>query len=120
MGIYGSSGTQANPLGTIGILTGALGAAFSVILWIHHFQPDATFLGEYSAQIVSGGPLADQLRLLAGFFGLMAVIAGIAGGLGGKGSATTVASLLLGIVALTYPVLSWLNVVTRFAPNPVA
>ena len=120
MGIYGSSGSTTNPLGTIGVLTGAIGAAFSVILWIHHFQPDATFLGEYSAQITSGGPLADQLRMLAGFFGLMSVIAGIAGGLGGKGSATSVASLLLGIVALSYPVLSYLEVVTRFAPNPVA
>jgi hypothetical protein len=118
-GIFGSSGRTANPLGVIGVLTGAIGAAFSVVLWIHHFNPDTTILGSYSAQIAAGGTLADQLRMLAAAFGLMAVLSGIISGLGGRGSGTTVAALLLGIVGLSYPVLTYLNVVTRFVPNPV-
>jgi len=118
MGIYGSSGRSANPLGGIGVLTGGIGAAFSVILWIHHFNPDTTMLGQYSSQIVYGA-LGDQLLLLAGVFGLMGVIAGIAGGLGGNGSSTTVAALLLGIVGLSYPALSYLNLVRGYVPNPV-
>ena len=119
MGIYSSSGKTANPLGTIGVLTGAIGAAFSVILWYHHYIPSTTILGAYSVQITSGGDLAEQLRLLAGVFGLMGVICGIIGGLGGRGGASTVASLLLGIIGVSYPVLAYLDVITRYAPNPV-
>jgi hypothetical protein len=118
-GVFGSSGKTANPLGTIGVLVGVIGAAFSVILWYHHFVPATTLLGSYSAQIAIGGQVADQLRILASVFGLMAVIAGIAGGMGGRGSGATVAALLLGIVALSYPVLTYLRVVQHFLPNPV-
>jgi hypothetical protein len=117
-GILGSTGKSSNPLAPIGIITGSIGAAFSVILWIHHFQPDTTMLGEYSTQIVYGG-LGDQLRLLAAVFGAMGLVAGIAGGLGGNGSAGTVSALLLGIVALSYPVLSYLDIMEGFVPNPV-
>jgi len=117
-GIFGSSGKTVNPLGTIGVLTGAIGAAFSVILWIHHFSPDTTILGAYSSQIVYGS-LGDQLRLLAGLFGLMGIISGIVGGLGGNGSGTTVAALLLGIAGVSYPVLNYLSLLESVAPNPV-
>ncbi|HEY7478256.1 MAG TPA: hypothetical protein VIB62_08465 [Actinomycetota bacterium] len=119
MGIYQSSGRVANPFGTIGVMVGVIGAAFSVILWIHHYSPDTTLLGSYSAQISSGSQLADGLSVLAAIFGVMAVFSGIIGGFGGKGSASTVASLLLGVVALSYPVLTALNLVERFAPNPL-
>jgi hypothetical protein len=116
--VFGSSGKTSNPLGSIGVIVGLLGAAFSVALWIHYYQPETTILGTYSAQI-HGGVLGDQMSTLAAVLGVMAVIAGIGGGLGGRGNGTTVASLLLGIVALSYPVLTWLNVVRGFVPNPV-
>lgn len=116
--VFGSSGKTSNPLGTIGVVTGLIGATFSVILWIHYYQPDTTILGTYSSQI-AGGVLGDQMRMLAAVFGAMAVIAGIGGGLGGRGSGTTIASLLLGVVALSYPVLIALDVVEGFVPNPV-
>jgi hypothetical protein len=106
-------------MGTIGVIVGLIGAAFSAVLWIHHFNPTTTMLGEYSSQIVYGA-LGDQLQLLAGVFGLMGVIAGISGGLGGNGSSSTVAALLLGIVGLSYPALSYLNMIRGYAPNPVA
>ncbi len=119
-GIYGSSGKAANPAGTVGTLVGAIGAAFSVILWIYHFNPDATLLGSYSAQLASGGQLADQLGTLALVFGLIAVGLGIVGGLGGRGASSTVTSILLGIVAISYPLLNGLHLIERFVPNPIA
>jgi len=48
-----------------------------------------------------------------------AIVLGIAGGLGGRGTGSTVASILLGIVALSYPVLEGLHVVEQYVPNPV-
>ena len=118
-GMFGSSGHTTNPMGTVGTLVGAIGAAFSVILWIYQFNPDSSLLGSYSLQIAAGGPMADQLSTLALIFGLIAVVMGIAGGLGGRGTGSTVASILLGIVALSYPILNALNLVERYVPNPV-
>ncbi len=118
MGIYGSSGKTANPMGGLGVVLGVLGAAFSVVLWIHYFDPSTTMFGDISARIATGD-LEEQFRVLAAAFGAMAVIAGISGGLGGRGSGTTVASLLLGIVALSYPVLNWLNVTTSGIRGPL-
>jgi hypothetical protein len=117
-GILGSAGKTSNPLSPIGLITGVIGAAFSVVLWIHYFNPDTAILGQYSTQIASGA-MGDQLRLLASVFGVMAIIAGIAGGLGGNGNAGTVGSLLLGIVGVSYPALAYLNLLEGFVPNPV-
>jgi len=60
---------------------GLIGAAFSVALWFHYYQPATTILGSYSAQI-HDGVLGEQMSTLAAVLGLMAVIAGIGGGLG--------------------------------------
>jgi hypothetical protein len=119
-GIYGSSGKTANPLGTIGVIVGVIGATFSVLLWIYRFQPETQLLGKYSVQMGPDGVMASQLGTLALVFGLIAVVVGIAGGLGGRSSGSTVAAILLGIVALSYPVLNSLNLVERYVPNPVS
>jgi hypothetical protein len=119
-GIYGSSGKTANPLGTIGVIVGVIGATFSVLLWIYRFQPETQLLGKYSAQMGPNGVMASQLGTLALVFGLIAVVVGIAGGLGGRSSGSTVAAILLGIVALSYPVLNSLHLVERYVPNPVS
>ena len=118
-GIYGSSGKTANPAGTIGVLVGVIGAAFSVILWFYHFNPTSTLLGSYSAELAAGGQLADQLRLLALVLGGIAVVLGIVAGLGGRGGSTGVIAILMGIVALSYPILSGVNMISRYAPNPL-
>jgi hypothetical protein len=118
-GIFGSSGKTANPAGTIGSLVGVIGAAFSAILWLYHFNPDNTLLGKYSQQIAAGGQLADQLGLLAFWFGAIAVVLGIIAGLGGKGGGSSVLSILLGIAAMSYPVLTALDVVKHYVPNPI-
>ena len=118
-GIYGSSGKAANPLGTIGVIVGVIGAAFSVLLWIYRFQPASTLLGSYSAQMGPHGVMTSQLGTLALVFGLIAVVVGIAGGLGGRSTGSTVAAILLGIVALSYPILNSLHLIERYAPNPI-
>jgi hypothetical protein len=119
MGIFGSSGRRSNPLVNLGIFVGFIGALISVVLWIYHFQPGTELLGKnYSAQIVAGADLADQLRLLAAAFGTMAVIAGIGAGMGGNGGGAAF-SIVLGVVALSFPVLRALDVVKRVVPNPM-
>jgi hypothetical protein len=118
MGIYGSSGKTTNPMGGLAVVVGVIGAALSVILWIHYFDPTTTLFGEFSVRITTGD-LSDGLPMIAFAFGMIAVIAGIAGGLGGRGSGATVAALLLGIVAISYPVLNWLQVTTGGIGSPV-
>jgi hypothetical protein len=118
-GIFGSSGKTANPLGTIGVIVGVIGAVFSVLLWIYHFQPESNLLGSYSAQMGPGGAMTSQLGTLALVFGLIAVVVGIAGGLGGRSTGSTVAAILLGIAALSYPILNSLHLIERYVPNPV-
>jgi len=119
-GIYGSSGKTSNPAGTVGVLVGVIGAAFSVILWFYHFNPSSTLLGSYSQELASGGQLADQLRLLALVLGAIAVVLGIVAGLGGRGGGSTaVFAILMGVVALSYPVLTAVNMISRYAPNPL-
>ena len=98
-GMFGSSGKTSNPLGVVGAVVGAIGAGFSILLWLYHFNPDATILGSYSAQMIHGGQLADQLGTLAIVFGAIAVV--------------------LGIVALSYPVLNALHLIERHVPNPI-
>lgn len=118
-GMFGSSGKTSNPLGTIGALVGAIGAAFSVILWIYHFNPDSTLLGSYAVQMGPGGTLPGQLSGLALLFGGIAVVLGIIGGLGGRGGASTIASILLGIAAVSYPILNGLHLIEQHVPNPI-
>jgi hypothetical protein len=117
--MFGSSGKASNPLGTVGALVGAIGAGFSVILWIYHFNPQSTLLGSYAAQMGPSGTLPDQLGLLALVFGAIAIVLGIVGGLGGRGGAATIASILFGILAVSYPVLNGLHLIERHVPNPM-
>jgi hypothetical protein len=91
----------------------------SAVLWLYHFNPDSTLLGKYSQQLAAGGQMADQLGLLAFWFGAIAVVLGIIAGLGGKGGSTSILSILLGIAAMSYPVLTALNVVKHYVPNPI-
>ena len=118
--MFGSSGKTSNPLGVVGAVVGAIGAGFSALLWLYHFNPDSTILGSYSAQMVHGGQLADQLGTLAIVFGALAVLLGIIGGLGGRGAGSTILSIILGIIALSYPVLNALHLIERHVPNPIS
>jgi hypothetical protein len=111
-GIFGSSGRQGDPLGITAALVGIGGAACSVLLWIYQMNPESTFLGKWSAQMTSTGRLGSQLVLLAAVFGAMSIIAGLLSSVGGRGSGAVIVAIVLGVVALSYPILSYLNVVS--------
>ena len=111
-------GGPRTPWGASACSSACSRAGCSVVLWIHYFDPTTTIFGDVSVRIATGD-LEQQLVVLAATFGLMAVIGGIAGGLGGRGSGTTVASLLLGIVGLSYPVLHWVQNTTGGIGSPV-
>jgi hypothetical protein len=119
MPIFGSSGRVSNPLANLGLLLAIAGVACSAILWLYHFEPESTLLGSYSGQIASNGQLHDQIRVLAAVCGLSAAAIGIITSMGGRGSPLSVFCVVLGVVALSYPVLTWLDVVERLVPNPV-
>lgn len=110
--IFGSSGRRSNPLGVIAIITGLGGALGSGVLWVYRLNPDSTILGKYSAELGHGGVLAGQIAMLAAILGLMAVIGSVMSTTGGEGAGGYFLGLVLGLVALSYPVLTWLNVVS--------
>jgi hypothetical protein len=111
--LFGSSGRRSNPIGVISIITGLAGALASGVLWVYRLNPDSTILGKYSAQLSAGGVLVDQIAMLAAILGVMAVIGSVMSSTGGEGAGGYFIGLVLGLVALSYPVLTWLNVVGR-------
>jgi hypothetical protein len=110
--IFGSSGRRSNPIGVISILTGLAGALASAVLWIYRLNPETTILGRYGAELGHGSVLTGQLAMLAAILGLMAVIGSVVSSTGGEGASGYFIGLVLGLVALSYPVLSWLNVIS--------
>ena len=112
MAVFGSSGRHANPMGIVSIVTGLAGALASAVLWIYRIEPDSQILGQYSAQVAYGGQLAEQLTALAAVLGLMAVLSSIMTSTGGEGGGGYFIGLILGLVGLSYPLLTWLNILS--------
>ena len=111
-GVFGSSGKRSNPMGAVSIVTGLAGALAGAILWIYRIQPDSQILGKYASQVAHGGPLAGQLAALAAVLGLMAVLSSIMTSSAGEGGGAYFIGLILGLVALSYPLLTWLNIIS--------
>jgi hypothetical protein len=61
--------------------------------------------------MAAGGTLARQLAVLAAVLGVMAILSAIVASSGGSGGAYVV-GMVLGLVALSYPLLTWLNIVS--------
>lgn len=110
--LFGRSGRHTNPIGVVSILTGVAGALASAILWVYEVEPASRILGRYSAELAAGGLLSEQLASLAAVLGLMAVITSIMASSGWEGGGGSFIGLILGIVALSYPVLTWLHLVS--------
>jgi hypothetical protein len=111
-GVFGRSGKQSDPIGLVSIVTGLAAALASAVLWIYRFAPDSRILGKYSAQVAGGGQLADQLAALAAVLGLMAILASVMTSSKGEGGGSYFIGLVLGLVGLSYPLLTWLNIVS--------
>jgi hypothetical protein len=109
--VFGSSGKRSNPAGVVGILAGIAGAACSAILWIYKIHPESQLMRSYSADLAAGGTLARQLAVLAAVLGVMAILAAVTASTGGSGGGYVV-GIVLGVAALSYPLLTWLNIVS--------
>ena len=113
MGIYQSSGRTRNPLGAVSVVLGIVGAAASVALWAYQFDPSGPFVRSFASKLGPGLASGDALVLFAAIFGALAVISAIAVSLGGSTRASSVVAIMLGVIALSYPLLSWFKVFTR-------
>jgi hypothetical protein len=113
MGIYQSSGRTGNPLGVASVVMGAVGAVASVILWAYQYDPSGPLVQSIASKLGPGLASGDALVLFAALFGGIAVISAIAVSMAGTGKGTSVVAIVLGVIALSYPVLSWFKVFTR-------
>ena len=108
--LFGGSGRRANPVAIVSVLAGVAGAVLTAVLWIHRLDPDSRFLGRFSAELAGGGVLSDQLAALAAVLGLVAVITSLMSSIGGEGGGRYLLGLVLGLAALTFPVVNGLDV----------
>lgn len=108
--VFGSSGRRSNPVGVLSILTGLAGAGASALLWIYRVHPSSQILGSYSESLAAGGQLAEQLAALAAVMGFMAIISSIMSSSSGDGGSYFI-GFVLGLVGLSYPVMTWLDIV---------
>jgi hypothetical protein len=113
MGIYESSGHTRNPLGTVSVFLGILGAVASVILWAYQYDPDGVLVRSFASRLGPGLGSGDGLMVFATVFGALAVISAVAVSVGGSTRASSVVAIMLGVIALSYPLLSWFKVFTR-------
>jgi hypothetical protein len=119
MGIFGSSGKTQNPAVGMSILAGGVGAIMSLVLWLFAYRPDTGLFGRYGKEIAAQGLVHDQLRILAAVFGGIGVVSAIVASFGGRGRWTTATGIVLGVVALSYPVLTWVADLTGGISGPL-
>jgi hypothetical protein len=113
MGIYQSSGRTRDPLGVVCVLVGAIGAAASAVLWAYQYGPGGLLIRSVASKLGPGLGLGDGLILFAAVCGIFAVGMAIAGSIGGSTRGASVVAIVLGVLALSYPTLTWLQVITR-------
>lgn len=113
MGIYQSSGRTRNPLGAVAVLVGVVGAGSSAVLWAYQYSPSGPLVRSIASNLGPGIALGDSLVLLAAICGGLAVVMAIAGSLGGSMRGSSVLAVVFGVIALSYPVLTWFQVVSR-------
>lgn len=117
-GIYASSGRHANSPGVMAVASGLAGAACAVVLWLNELDPESSIVADVQSY-VRGGDFTEQLALLAVVFGAIAIFTAIAANVGGVPSTGTVLGLILGVIALSYPILSWLQITAGPIPAGV-
>ena len=101
----------SNPLGALAPICGLVGALVTFGLWLVQLRPGSTLLGKYGEEIAAGGQPREDLILLASLLGVVAIASAILSSLGGPTKTSAVVGILLGAVALTYPVMAWLDAI---------
>jgi hypothetical protein len=107
----GTIARPTNSLGVVAVLSGLTGALLTGMLWLYQQRPNSPLLGQYGYEIAHGGPLRDDLALLAGLLGAVAILAAVLSSIRGSTRPSAIAALLLGAFALTFPIMVWLDMV---------
>lgn len=103
---------MADPLGLIATLAGLVGAGSSFVLWLYQSNPRNPLIGSYAYEVTHGGPLRDNLIALALAMGILTIAASLLDVLGSARIRSQVPyGLILGLLALSYPLSAMLHVV---------
>jgi len=113
MGIYQSSGHTRNPLGVVSVSVGIVGALMSAVLWAYQYDPGGPFVRSIASKLGPGLAIGDGMVLLAAICGGLAIAMAIAGSVGGSTKGSSAIAIVFGVIALSYPVLSWMKVLSR-------
>jgi len=113
MGIYQSSGHTRNPLGVVSVFVGIVGALISVVLWAYQYDPGGPFVRSVASRLGPGLALGDSMVLLAAICGGLAIAMAITGSVGGSTKGSSAMAIVFGVIALSYPLLSWFKVLSR-------
>jgi hypothetical protein len=101
----------ANGLGVLAALCGVAGAVVTGVLWLYQQRPASPLMGQYGYEIAYGGPLREDLTILAALLGSVAIVAALLSSIGGRTRASAIAAVLLGAVALTFPLAAWFELI---------
>src|SRR6186997_3268472 len=96
----------SNPLGMIAVVCTATGAFLGVFLWLFHLRPTSALMGDYAYELAHDGVFRDQVLWLTATLGAVGIVAALLAVVGGRPKPSTIVCLLLGAIALSYPVLA--------------
>ena len=113
MRIYQSSGQTRDPLGILALGVGAVAATCGLVMWAFQLDPNGALVRTISARLAAGGLLGDRLELISLIAGAVAIGLGVIASLGGRARGSAVGALVLGVIGVSYPLLSSLDLITR-------
>ena len=82
----------------IAVVSTVAGAFLGLFLWLFHLRPTSALLGDYAYELAHDGGFREQ--------GAVGIVAALFAVVGGRPKPSTVVFLLLGAIALSYPVLA--------------
>jgi hypothetical protein len=107
---YGVRRSTGNPLGVVSALAGAVGALSAMVLWLYQMRPDSPLFGSNAFEMGHGGPLRDTFLQVAAGLGFVALLAALLSCIGARTmKASGMTGIVLGAIALSYPVLAVLG-----------
>ena len=90
----------------IAVVCTATGAFLGVFLWLFHLRPTSALMGDYAYELAHDGVFRDQVLWLTATLGAVGIVAALLAVVGGRPKPSTIVCLLLGAIALSYPVLA--------------
>ena len=90
----------------IAVLCTSTGACLGAFLWLFHLWPASALMGDYAYELGHDGVFRDQVLWLTATLGAAGIVAALLAVVGGRPKPSTVVCLLLGAIALSYPVLA--------------